>query len=214
MEHEMKISAALVRRLRNARGWSQDQLATASGLSLRTIQRVEAEGVASMGTRVSLAATFSIPLAELADAPDAPPAIGPALAATANPSRAYILLFAGLAILSCALVVESGRLAFAPGANDHGLFLVGTMQLALEAVLVAIGAVLAIPATISLWRQRRAIGVAIAVVAMPMAVLMSVGLVFALLRGRAPSGSLLLFGGGGLLLLAMVLRDARRPLRG
>ena len=60
MEEVMKISSAVVRRLRTDRGWSQEQLAIASGLSLRTIQRVEADGTASMGTKVSLAATFGV----------------------------------------------------------------------------------------------------------------------------------------------------------
>lgn len=73
MEHseqeEMKISAATVRRLRAEHGWSQEQLAAVSGLSLRTIQRVEAEGSASLETRTSLAAAFAVPLAELAAAP-------------------------------------------------------------------------------------------------------------------------------------------------
>lgn len=70
MEHsepEMKISSAKTRRLRSERGWSQDQLAHASGLSLRTIQRVEAEGNASRETQVCLAATFGITLAELGE---------------------------------------------------------------------------------------------------------------------------------------------------
>lgn len=66
-EQEMKISSAKVRRFRSEHGWSQDQLALASGLSLRTIQRVEAEGNASRETQVCLAATFGITLAELAE---------------------------------------------------------------------------------------------------------------------------------------------------
>ncbi|MGV8837670.1 helix-turn-helix domain-containing protein [Cellvibrio sp.] len=80
MEHyaqEMKISSAKVRRFRSEHGWSQDQLALASGLSLRTIQRVEAEGNASRETHVCLAATFGISLAELSDEvlPDNPRAV-------------------------------------------------------------------------------------------------------------------------------------------
>lgn len=68
MEHatyDMKISTTTVRRLRTERGWSQEHLALASGLSLRTIQRVEAEGNASRETHVCLAATFGIVLADL-----------------------------------------------------------------------------------------------------------------------------------------------------
>lgn len=66
-EQEMKISSAKVRRLRSERGWSQDQLALASGLSLRTIQRVETEGNASRETQVCIAASFGVPLAELVE---------------------------------------------------------------------------------------------------------------------------------------------------
>ncbi|WP_062060892.1 helix-turn-helix domain-containing protein [Cellvibrio sp. OA-2007] len=64
---EMKISSTKIRHLRTQLGWSQEQLALASGLSLRTIQRVEAEGKASRETRVCLAATLSVELAELFD---------------------------------------------------------------------------------------------------------------------------------------------------
>lgn len=87
-EQEMKISSAKVRRFRSERGWSQDQLALASGLSLRTIQRVEAEGNASRETQVCLAATFGISLVELADEVllDNPGA-SQSLAITALPTR-------------------------------------------------------------------------------------------------------------------------------
>lgn len=67
VEQEMKIPSVKIRQLRNQRGWSQEQLAHASGLSLRTIQRVETEGNASRETRVCLAATFNVELAELCD---------------------------------------------------------------------------------------------------------------------------------------------------
>ena len=67
MDHEMKVSSDVVRRLRNERGWSQEQLSVAAGLSLRTIQRVEGEGVASRETRVCLAATFDIDLSVLSE---------------------------------------------------------------------------------------------------------------------------------------------------
>ena len=71
MEHseqeEMELSSTTVRRLRAERGWSQEQLAAVSALSLRTIQRVEAEGSASLETRTSLAAAFEVPLADLAE---------------------------------------------------------------------------------------------------------------------------------------------------
>lgn len=49
----------IVKRLRLKNGWSQDQLATLSGLSLRTIQRVEAGHPASMETINSLSSVFA-----------------------------------------------------------------------------------------------------------------------------------------------------------
>ena len=55
----------LVRKLRLERGWSQETLAEVSGLSVRTIQRLERGGKASLESLSSLAATFGIPLAEL-----------------------------------------------------------------------------------------------------------------------------------------------------
>lgn len=48
----------IVKRLRIKNGWSQDQLATLAGLSLRTIQRVEAGHPASMETINSLSSVF------------------------------------------------------------------------------------------------------------------------------------------------------------
>lgn len=87
MEHsevDMKISSAKIRQLRSERGWSQEQLALASGLSLRTIQRVEAEGNASRETHVCLAATFGLALAELAAEE---PAVEHRSAASAVPTR-------------------------------------------------------------------------------------------------------------------------------
>jgi transcriptional regulator with XRE-family HTH domain len=38
----MQINSAHLRQMRLARQWSQEQLATLSGLNLRTIQRLEA----------------------------------------------------------------------------------------------------------------------------------------------------------------------------
>ena len=81
MEHsepDMKISSTVIRRLRTERGWSQEQLATASGLGLRTIQRVEAEGKAARETRVCLAATFNLPITDLLEEPGNGEALKPA----------------------------------------------------------------------------------------------------------------------------------------
>jgi DNA-binding XRE family transcriptional regulator len=65
MDCLMKIDGAKLKTLREERSWSQDHLAGVAALSVRTIQRVEAEGVASSETRMALSAAFGIPPAEL-----------------------------------------------------------------------------------------------------------------------------------------------------
>jgi len=55
----------LVQTLRLKRGWSQQQLAEASGLSVRTIQRLETGHPASVETLKSLAAVFEIDFSTL-----------------------------------------------------------------------------------------------------------------------------------------------------
>ena len=47
------------------RAWTQEQLARASGLSHRTIQRVEREASASLETKQALAGTFEIDVGDL-----------------------------------------------------------------------------------------------------------------------------------------------------
>lgn len=55
----------VVRKLRLKRGWSQQQLAEFSGLSVRTIQRIERGQTPGLETLKSLAAVFEIDLTEL-----------------------------------------------------------------------------------------------------------------------------------------------------
>ena len=55
---DMQIDSELIKSLRSERGWSQEQLATVAGLSLRTVQRIENEGVCSLESRRALAAAF------------------------------------------------------------------------------------------------------------------------------------------------------------
>lgn len=56
----------LVRKLRIEKGWSQETLAEISGLSVRTIQRIERGGNASLETLSALAAVFEVDIATLA----------------------------------------------------------------------------------------------------------------------------------------------------
>lgn len=62
---EQMINKELVKKLRSERSWSQDQLATISGLSIRTIQRVESEGSGSLESKRALAAAFDINVSNL-----------------------------------------------------------------------------------------------------------------------------------------------------
>ena len=54
----MKINSELIQQLRHNRSWSQEELAIATGLNLRTIQRIEKEGSASLQSRKAIAAAF------------------------------------------------------------------------------------------------------------------------------------------------------------
>jgi transcriptional regulator with XRE-family HTH domain len=55
----------LIQKLRLKHGWSQQQLAHASGLSVRTIQRIEAGHPASTETLKALAAVFEVDFSTL-----------------------------------------------------------------------------------------------------------------------------------------------------
>ncbi|MCC6536785.1 MAG: helix-turn-helix transcriptional regulator, partial [Bryobacterales bacterium] len=50
---------------RKRRSWSQEELATAAGLNLRTIQRIETEGVASLQSLKALAAALDVEVPSL-----------------------------------------------------------------------------------------------------------------------------------------------------
>jgi DNA-binding XRE family transcriptional regulator len=58
MEH--MVNSKFIKELRNKRSWSQDHLASVSGLSLRTIQRIEKEGNCSLESKKALAAVFEV----------------------------------------------------------------------------------------------------------------------------------------------------------
>lgn len=64
-EKAVNISADKVKQQRQKKGWTQEVLAKASGLSLRTVQRLEREGGGSGETLQALAAAFEVEVAEL-----------------------------------------------------------------------------------------------------------------------------------------------------
>jgi transcriptional regulator with XRE-family HTH domain len=69
----MKIDSNLVKKLRSAENWSQEQLSEKSGLSLRTIQRLENGGNASIESVRALATAFGIDPNELMLSETEPP---------------------------------------------------------------------------------------------------------------------------------------------
>jgi transcriptional regulator with XRE-family HTH domain len=64
-EFSMKVDADLILKLRQERAWSQDELALASGLNLRTIQRIEKEATASLQSIKALASAFELNIRDL-----------------------------------------------------------------------------------------------------------------------------------------------------
>ncbi|MEO3677695.1 helix-turn-helix transcriptional regulator [Rheinheimera sp. FR7-31] len=54
----MQLNPQLIRQLRTDKGWTQQQLAEICALSLRTIQRIEVHGIASLESSKALAAAF------------------------------------------------------------------------------------------------------------------------------------------------------------
>src|SRR5687767_109073 len=62
---EVKVDSNLIRSERENRGWTQDHLARVAGLSLRTIQRIEKTGSASLESVTALASVLSVEVANL-----------------------------------------------------------------------------------------------------------------------------------------------------
>ncbi len=186
MDHEMKVSSSAVRRLRQRHGWSQEQLAAASCVSLRTIQRVEANGSSSVETALSLAATFNTHLIELQDAIDPPGASKPVV----NLRE----LVVGVSVMSAAALIDAARLPNI--GSSHTLA-------ALEITLMIAGLFVAIPVFVSLLKLRRYASAILSVLGAPMTTLMVVGAVFAFIEGRVPTWQLAVFGISGAALMAM-----------
>ena len=77
MDAAMQIDSARLKQLRQQRAWSQEHLAALTGLSVRTIQRLETNGAAAHESRLALAAAFGLDPADLAPAPEPAPHIPP-----------------------------------------------------------------------------------------------------------------------------------------
>src|SRR5262245_18124385 len=83
---EMNVDAKRIRLERERRAWTQAQLAGATGLGLRTVQRIEREGSASFESAQAIAAALELAIADLrsesnAETPAVPFAVRAVLAA-------------------------------------------------------------------------------------------------------------------------------------
>lgn len=65
MNSRRSVRGESIKRLREAKSWSQQHLADASGLSLRTVQRMEADGAASAESRLAVAAALGVTVHDL-----------------------------------------------------------------------------------------------------------------------------------------------------
>ena len=66
----MEVNASTIKSLRQGRGWTQQHLADACDVSLRTVQRVEKFGTASNETVLGLCAVFEIERTDLSVIPE------------------------------------------------------------------------------------------------------------------------------------------------
>ena len=79
----MKVNAERVRELREQNSWTQEELAEKAGINLRTVQRIESKGSASLRSTRALAEVFETDVQDLSDGGfrmdtmmDAPPRFG------------------------------------------------------------------------------------------------------------------------------------------
>ena len=74
---DVQVDREVIRSEREKRAWSQEHLAAAAGIGARTLQRIEATGIASYESVRALSAALEIPVGELrADDPTAAPSAG------------------------------------------------------------------------------------------------------------------------------------------
>lgn len=92
----VRVNGLLIKELRIKHSYSQERLAEIIGVNLRTIQRIETKGVASLSTRGALAKAFSVKPEDF-DLPEASPA---AAAAGDPPPRWPLLLLSAVLVVS------------------------------------------------------------------------------------------------------------------
>lgn len=107
---EVRINKEKLRELRQNGALSQDALAQLSGIHPRTVQRIEASGIASVQSARSLARALNIDTAELEQAPGVDFAKDEAFGATASLMRGVGAAFLWVA-LSALVWVQKGEVS-------------------------------------------------------------------------------------------------------
>jgi len=100
----------LIQKLRLQRGWSQEQLAELSGLSVRTIQRIERGQTASVESLKALGAAFQIDFSDLKE-PDMNSTTGQSVSADEALALAHVRKIKGFYIHLAQYVLLVGFLA-------------------------------------------------------------------------------------------------------
>ena len=86
---DVQVDRDLIRSEREKRAWSQEHLAAAAGIGARTVQRIEATGIASYESVRAISAALEIAVAELrADEASGPQATTDQVGASLETARA------------------------------------------------------------------------------------------------------------------------------
>lgn len=186
---QVKVSIDKIRQLRTSKGWPQDQLARISGLSVRTVQRVESEGIASFNTAMSLAATFEVNVSELQQAPELE---------MSNKHGRYFGLFIGLVIMSLSLVSQPLHLPNDPYSTYMNL---------LSNVLVCFGILIMVPSVISAFKHKQFFALLLAFIGTPLSTMFVIGVLYFVLGLSVPKWELFVLGVGGVYLLIMSVKE-------
>ena len=97
----MEIRGDIVKQMRSNKGWTQADLAAICDVNLRTIQRVENQGNASIETIMALCVAFEVKRQSLFKVPD-PSEIEPVVQSI---SKIHIIIFASGILLGMAGVL-------------------------------------------------------------------------------------------------------------
>jgi transcriptional regulator with XRE-family HTH domain len=103
-------SPMLIQKLRLQRGWSQEQLAELSGLSVRTIQRIERGQPASIESLKSLGAAFQIDFSDLKE-PEMNPTVSQNVSAEEALALSHVRKVKGFYIHLAQYAITVGLLA-------------------------------------------------------------------------------------------------------